>query len=120
MHKLFATRGFTNLPRWQITVCLLLVVLVVYNPYLAGLESCANICIRHAPSNRATVGACELQHFTPGNRRSVFGAAAVGVFEYFDELAPPTRSWRRSMPEAVFVSVQFRTASLWFRPPPGV
>src|SRR5271163_4282201 len=106
-------------PKWQIGICLLLVALIIYNPYLAGAESGAGLCVRHSASNRATVGASELQHFSPIDGRSVLATAAVRVFQLFDGLPSIASETHQSATEKVFPAVQYLPASLWFRPPPS-
>jgi hypothetical protein len=106
-------------PKWQIALCLLLVALVIYNPYLAGAESGPGFCVRHSASNRATVGASELQHFSPINGRGVLASAAVTLFRSFDELLSIASEPHEAAVEALLPTVQCLPASLWFRPPPG-
>ena len=120
MSKYAATRDRGDSSKWQMALCLLLVALVLYNPYLAAPESSANICFRHAPSNRATVGASELQHFKSANSRSVLGSSAVAVFQYFGDPATRASQSHEYASEAVSFLVQLLSASLWFRPPPSI
>ncbi len=101
-------------------MCLLLAVLVVYNPYMSGADSGAGLCLRHSASNRATVGASELEHFTPGDSRTVAlitALAPLGILA----LPPAMPVPQRPRPaQKVRASVQRLTASLWFRPPPAL
>jgi hypothetical protein len=120
MSKLFAIPELARLPKLQVLLCLLLVGLVLYNPYLAGPESSASTCFRHAASNRATVGASELQHFTPVDNRGVLLAAFVLLFPGFPIVAPRSSRSGDYRIAAVCHSPQFLPASLWFRPPPTV
>src|SRR5215831_6006488 len=48
--------------RW---VCLILAILLLYNPFFAVPHSGSSLEIGHRASHRATVGASELQHFSP-------------------------------------------------------
>jgi hypothetical protein len=115
MSEWVPTRGLA----WQAAVCLLLVGLVIFNPYLAAPDTYANTCIRRIPSNRATVGASELQHFTPTDKRSVLIATDVALIERLDRVPRYSESYEDPM-EAVFSPAQFQSESLWFRPPPAV
>jgi hypothetical protein len=106
-------------PKWQIGICLLLVALIIYNPYLAGAESGAGLCVRHSASNRATVGASELQHFSPIDGRSILATAALALFQQFDGLLSIASEPHEGGVEEVFLAAQYLPASLWFRPPPA-
>jgi len=125
MAKSASTRSLHTLakwrvaPKWQTAVCLLLAALVVYNPYLAGAESGAGLCVRHSASNRATVGASELQHFSPINGRSVLASAPVTLFRNFDGIPSIASESHKAVVEAFLPAAQSLPASLWFRPPPG-
>ncbi|HME13134.1 MAG TPA: hypothetical protein VKF79_09755 [Candidatus Acidoferrum sp.] len=114
------TCGLADLPKWQIALCLLLIALVVYNPYLVAPELSGDTCFRHAPSNRATVGASELQHFTPADGRSFLATATVAILGHLGRLAPPAYQSRRWARETVSSPIVMQSASLWFRPPPAV
>ena len=116
MSEWFPTRGLA----WQAAVCLLLVGLVIFNPYLAAPDTYGNTCIRRLPSNRATVGASELQHFTPRDKRSVLIAAGVAIIEHLDVVVPRYSESYEDPLEAVSFAVQFQSESLWFRHPPAV
>jgi hypothetical protein len=113
-------RGISNVPKWQIAICALLIVLVVYNPFLTAPETSANTCFRHTPSHRATVGASELQHFTPTSGRSILATAGAAILLYLGRLALPAPHALRYKTEPLSMPPQFLPASLWFRPPPAV
>ena len=120
-----AIRGFDSLsewrvaPKWQIGLCLLLAALVIYNPFLAGAESGAGLCVEHSASNRATVGASELQQFSPINGQEILTIAAVSQLQQFDRLLSIASEPHEGAVEEVLGAVQYLPASLWFRPPPG-
>ena len=121
MAKQSPIRAVRGLPTWQSLVCLFLVALVLYNPFITALDSPAGPCVRHAVSNRATVGASELQHFTPaGKSASLLAGDALLLFALFTP-GPlyPYGPWAAtaSVPPA---AVQHLAPSLWFRPPPSV
>ncbi len=109
-----------NLPRWQVCLCLLLVALILYNPFLAGADSVAGLSVRHAASNRATVGASELQHFTPAEKGT--GLPSGDALLLFALLTPSLYLYGQRMwisPVSVHpAAAQHLAPSLWFRPPP--
>lgn len=101
--------------RW---VGLVLAILLLYNPFFALPHSGNTLEIGHRASNRATVAASELQHFSPidgwGAQLAIDAGAAVVVLrltelsaQFFLPLLPPPH-----LPQ------QFFGPGLWFRPPP--
>jgi outer membrane protein TolC len=54
-------------PRRHAWACFCLVLFLLYNPYMVAPSSPDGLNIRHPASHRATVGASELQHFSPAN-----------------------------------------------------
>jgi hypothetical protein len=120
-----ATPGFDPLsewrvaPKWQIGLCLLLAALIIYNPFLAGAGSGAGLCVEHSASNRATVGASELQQFSPINGQKTLAIAAVSLLQQFDRLLSIASEPHEGPVKEVLPAVQYLPASLWFRPPPG-
>lgn len=117
MRKSATKNGAGGLASWQVVLCLLLAALVVYNPYMAGAGSGTGLCVQHSASYRATVGASELQHFTPQDGRGVL-AAPIPFFLSYLVILPFAR---RTYPaQAVVPSCALLPASLWFRPPPAL
>ncbi|HKD52445.1 MAG TPA: hypothetical protein VKB90_16680 [Candidatus Acidoferrum sp.] len=101
--------------RW---VCLILAALLLYNPFFAVPHSGSGLEIGHRASHRATVGASELQHFSPidgwGALPAMDAGAAVVVLP-LTELS--TQLFLTLLPSPRF-SQQFFGPGLWFRPPP--
>jgi hypothetical protein len=107
-------------PHWRGWACLFLVFFLLYNPFAASLSSgCAlNVC--HPASNRATVGASELQNFSLAGGQdplSTRDSATVGTFALFSETT--ARAFERA-PQVTSPQQQFFGSSLWFRPPPAL
>ena len=50
---------------WQLCVSLLLIALLLYNPFLALASHSDGLTYQALARHRATVGASELDHFTP-------------------------------------------------------
>jgi hypothetical protein len=102
----------------RIFICITLVLLFLYNPFLGMASSGAGLNIRHSASYRATVGASELQHFSPTNARKVFAIPLVALLAWFELPTKSSASYPVELsPRPQYVS-QCLCADLWFRPPP--
>ena len=113
--------GLARLPKWQIALCLLLAALVVYNPYSSAADSSVGLCVRHSASFRATLGASELQHFTPKDPGATLAATIAIALDSFLEHNLAENSERYAdVTRRVALPEQALPASLWFRPPPAV
>jgi len=105
-------------PRWRAWICLLLVFFLLYNPFAASQSSVSGLNVGHPASNRATVGASELQHFSFADgqdRLSVHDADAVATLMHFPDVS--ARSLH-CLAQVLSPRQQFFGSSLWFRPPP--
>ena len=100
--------------------CLVLALFLLYNPFMALLHSCGQISVQHPARNRATVGASELQHFSPVSSQST---AEVSALEETFAISP--RAIKGQYQPAVLLvlpriaSTAF-SSNLWFRPPPSL
>lgn len=104
----------------QVCVCVLLVLLLLYNPFLMAPGSDVGLNVRHPASNRATVGSSELQHFSPIVGKNCGSLLDLAVTEIFTT-PPITIPEDLSGADHTFIpSSQFSPASLWFRPPPSL
>ena len=105
------------LPTGQAWVCLLLTVLLLYNPFVMAPSSGLGLNVRHSASHRATVGASELQQFRASERL----APAFRTEALVDEIlfVKPVALERFVAPAVEVLTAQdaLRTR-LWFRPPP--
>jgi hypothetical protein len=102
-------------------VCLLLVALCLYNPFQAAAPSSDSLNIRHSASNRATVGASELQHFSPTDVRKVFSVSLAVLFGWFElPVSLPLNSAVDVCDAHQPYSCQFLSSDFWFRPPPAI
>ncbi|HZC64943.1 MAG TPA: hypothetical protein VE545_00095 [Candidatus Dormibacteraeota bacterium] len=121
MIKTASSSGLGRLPKWQIALCLLLAALVVYNPYLSAADSSVGLCLRHSASFRATLGASELQHFTPKDPGPMLaGLAAVVLASFLQDSLPQNSERHPDVAHRAAPPEQALPASLWFRPPPAV
>jgi len=93
---------------------------MLYNPFAASLNSAGALNVRHPASNRATVGASELQHFCFASGRDSFSAhdsVIVQAFVSSSELPPQSF---KDIPQVTSLPLQILGSSLWFRPPPAL
>jgi hypothetical protein len=104
---------------WRVCVCLLLIGLVLYNPFVALNNHSNGLSCHRLPRHRATVGSSEMQHFTP-----VQGAYALteGIVEdVLIELSAPkneVHAW--VIPDEPTPRQPELIASICFRPPPAL
>jgi hypothetical protein len=107
-------------PRWHAWVCFCLAFFLLYNPYQSALSSGDSLNVRHPASNRATVGASELQHFSPADERDTLSThhpAAVVAFVLLPDVSPQAFA---HYPQVASPPQQFYGSNLWFRPPPAL
>ena len=102
--------------RW---VCPVLAVLLLYNPFFATHHSGHSLEVCRPASHRATVGASELQHFSPANgwgSHPVVDAAEAEIALPLPNLSAQSFFVPPLIP---LFSQQFFGPGLWFRPPPA-
>ena len=114
------SRERSVVPRWHAWVCLCLALLLLYNPYLAGPGSARGLNLRHPASNRATVGASELQSFSPADGQDKLSTPAIASVEPFLSFPNLSSQAIELVPQVVSPAQQFFGSSLWFRPPPAL
>jgi hypothetical protein len=96
--------------------CVLLALLILYNPFLALTTSYASYSVHGQARHRATVGACELQHL--GCAQDQTQQDAVHLQELSEEIAGPAPGFE---PVAFHQDVVLQPESVsrvWSRPPP--
>jgi hypothetical protein len=91
----------------------------LYNPFISLIHSTHGLSVHHLTRNRSTVGAGELQNFSPESK-----AAALKVLsaERIREtlIAPPVVEFLGVVFTPVRPSFVEFTPNLFFRPPPFV
>jgi hypothetical protein len=97
---------------------LFLALFMLYNPFAASLSSANVLNVRHAASNRATVGASELQHFSFANGRDSLSTRDTVVVRTFVSFSEAAAQFLEVFPQITSLPHQILGASLWFRPPP--
>jgi hypothetical protein len=99
--------------------CLLLALLLLYNPFITFLHSHSGLTIHHPPSNRSTVGSSELQHFSPVGK-SLKAAVSTVVCLGEIRMAVAEHDYPESIESSsIPVSLPEFSSNLWFRPPPS-
>jgi hypothetical protein len=108
-----------NQPPWVVFFCVLLAALFFYNPFIALISHAGDLAYHSPARYRATVGASELQQFSPQQSlrtqpQLFFVNLAAALFQ------PLQHAWR----PAHFVEVRIAPlanlpSNLWFRPPPA-
>jgi hypothetical protein len=114
------THELPAVPRWHGWISLCLVFFLLYNPYMAAPNSTNGLDVRHPASNRATVGASELQHFSPADGLDNFSTDGTSVVELLPSFPQVSSHAFKLFPQVISPLQQFFGSSLWFRPPPAL
>jgi hypothetical protein len=102
---------------WQIGFCVLLAVLILYNPFIAGYCSHSSSSVHSPQRNRATVGSSELQHFGPVQEE--IQQTDLNIQETREEVAVPAGSFvARGFEREEEVTQPEMVSKVWSRPPP--
>lgn len=107
-------------PALRVAFCLLLVISFLYNPYVRAQANSGELNLRHPFSNRATVGASELEKYA--STASETGHALIAVclpLTFWATMGPSIRLAVPRPNEPGQPQVALR-GNLWFRPPPAV
>lgn len=105
--------------RRQQWICFLLALFLLYNPFFGLPHSGNGLEVCRPASHRATVGASEMQHFTPTDGWGCFLTAAVAQMEIAVALPIPVADISLVSFVVVRLPQQFFGPGLWFRPPPA-
>ena len=119
MNVSFYFRGIAVAMRWHQWICLFLAFFLLYNPFFASPRTGNSLVVCHPASHRATVGASELQHFSPTGRWDCLPAMEITEAEIsvrLPDLAVQPLFILLLIPH---FSRQFFGPGLWFRPPPA-
>jgi hypothetical protein len=114
------SRKHSAVPRGHSWVSFCLAFFLLYNPFLAAPFSTNGLSVRHPASNRATVGASELQHFSPAQGQDQLSSDAASAVEPIASFSEASSQAIAFFPQVVSPSQQFFGSSLWFRPPPAL
>jgi hypothetical protein len=104
-------------PRLRVWICVLLAALLLYNPFAALYYSHGTIEVHTLQRNRASVGASELQHFSPV--QDDIQQADLNLESNREEVAAPAGSYvARGFEREVELPQSDIVAKVWSRPPP--
>jgi hypothetical protein len=102
---------------WQMGLSVLLIGLVLYNPFLALIDHSDGLTYQAPARNRATVGASEMQHFASMQGENAHLEATVEricVERIVEKTELASHTFEvESLPQRPEL-----TTSVWFRPPP--
>jgi hypothetical protein len=102
---------------WQISICLLLALFLLYNPFLFLAHTGNGLSVQHPVSKRATVAASELSHFPPVSERMAPNALPTeAIGEHCTTLKEAFQS--QTDVDTDRLTAAELSANLWFRPPP--
>lgn len=104
--------------RFSALVCVLIVGFLLYNPFFALLHSPGGLTVQHQARNRATVGAGEMQHFSPVSNELAAGILPEERCSEILAAAGGQESHLASDLRRDFVLTPEFSSNLWFRPPP--
>jgi len=103
-------------PMWRALICVLLVCLLLYNPFVALTSASDELAYQALARHRASVGASEMQHFAPVKAET--GQPDLGVATPKAELSAPREEARLESGRVHLPRLLGGMTSHWFRPPP--
>ena len=99
-------------------ICLILATLLLYNPFFAAPHSGNGLEIGHKASYRATVGASELEQFSPIDGWGALPATDTVTAAVVLPPLEPSAQFFFALRLVPHISQEFFGPGLWFRPPP--
>jgi hypothetical protein len=105
------------LPHWQVCLCVLLIALVVYNPFAALSGSPSHLSYETPARHRASVGSSELQHFSPVPNPGMQGD--LDVVSLGAEILPCKQETPCVRDRQVEIAAEPMLTGVWSRPPPS-
>jgi hypothetical protein len=108
-------------PAWHAWVCVLVIGLVLYNPFVGLFHAGDTLSYEKLARNRATLGSSELQHFSPVPDSTVQPDADVEKAERnVAELANTKQVQRGIVQHEALPQPAELLTGVWFRPPPAL
>ena len=108
--------GGKRRPRWPARVCVLLIGLLLYNPFAALTTASDGLSYQALARHRASVGASEMQHFAPVKAET--GQPDVTVAAPKADLPAPREEARLESGGVHLPLLLEGMTTVWFRPPP--
>ena len=106
--------------RLTVFMCVTLAILFLYNPFATlGSSPSGKLNVQHRLSYRATVGASELQHFSPPDARKIFATPIAVATTWLESLVNFLVGQASEVSTDALGAYQLVCADLWFRPPPA-
>jgi len=103
--------------RLRVWICVLLAALLLYNPFAALCFSHGTFEVHTLQRNRASVGASELQHFSPV--QDDIPQVDLNLEANREEVAAPAGSYvARGFEREVEIPQSDIVSTVWSRPPP--
>lgn len=108
-------------PLWRVSISLLLIALVLYNPFSALHASSGRLSYDKLARHRASIGSGELQHFSPVSNPLGQADIAIDVDVNGAEPAACIQKYQTGRDEhELLASEPELLAGVWFRPPPSL
>src|SRR5277367_5756574 len=102
----------------QALLCLLLLGLLLFNPFATASSESTDLAYRTLPRHRATIGASEMEHFSP-IQKELASPDLVQTVEVNDVKLTPAVSVGRVILREELPLRPALVAVVWFRPPPS-
>ena len=118
MKRLLPNRSHV-LPGWQTWVCVLLIGLVLYNPFAGLFGSNDSLSYDRLARNRATVGASELEHFSPVRNSTEQSDVSLNL-PVTEMILVVQKEYPRQEQQNVFLPHSEIIHEHWNRPPPSL
>jgi hypothetical protein len=103
----------------RVCICVLLIGLVLYNPFAALGRTSASLSYDRLARNRATVGSAELQKFSPAPDPNMQPPDVDAGVPQIEPAAILQVHERGMEPQEVLPAEPELLAGVWFRPPPS-
>lgn len=120
MSPSFSLKPTFWLPPGRVCVCVLLIALVVYNPFAALGGSSGRLSYETLARNRASIGSGELQHFSPVSNPDVQMELDVDLRGMGPAVPIQQEQPTRDRHHAELPSQPALLSAVWFRPPPSL
>ncbi len=105
--------------RGRVAVCLVLIALLLYNPFFTVLSISQDLSVQHPLSYRATVAGSELRRCTFEAGKPLLPGLSAAIFLVSALFAPSREVGLIQPTDSVGPVSQALCDCIWFRPPPS-